>query len=196
MSTSDEPEFGETFDELVGRNVRAYREARGWTQRQLADRLRELGWPLDDTAITRVEKGQRSLRVAQARQIAAALEKPISVLFTSDTYARLNSTGLEYVTRLNDLGRAMARFLEQEDELRRVLDHVRNDPSPEVAYLVDVLDRIMSSNPDAQLNAVREDHAADQARARKLEAQISDLFGEDAAIPESRSPDGFDPQAP
>lgn len=60
-----EPSFGE-----------AVREARlefGWSQQRLAERLSSNGLKLDSTAITRIEKGQRSVRLSEAVTIAAEL---------------------------------------------------------------------------------------------------------------------------
>jgi transcriptional regulator with XRE-family HTH domain len=68
---------GETF----AKRVREVRERRGWTQQQLADRLRELGVPIDRTKVNRVETGARAVSIDDALAIAAALGVSPSVLF-------------------------------------------------------------------------------------------------------------------
>ncbi|MGN8245275.1 helix-turn-helix domain-containing protein [Cellulomonas soli] len=60
-------------DASVGAWVRRFREGRGLTQRQLAERLADSGWEIATTGITKIEKGSRSLRVSEVARIAAAL---------------------------------------------------------------------------------------------------------------------------
>jgi len=60
-------------DQIVGANVRSAREALGMTQGALAQRLRELGWEIDATGVTRIEKGTRSVRVSQLHLLGLAL---------------------------------------------------------------------------------------------------------------------------
>lgn len=66
-----------SLDELVGANVRALREEVGMTQRDLAASLRQAGWQIDTTALTRIEAGARSLRVSQLRLLADALGREV-----------------------------------------------------------------------------------------------------------------------
>lgn len=62
--------------EVFGRRVREARDALGWTQRQLADRLTELGRNTDRATITRTEKGQTLAALDMVVAIAAALHVP------------------------------------------------------------------------------------------------------------------------
>jgi transcriptional regulator with XRE-family HTH domain len=72
---------GRGVAETFARRVREVRERRGWTQQQLAERLRELGVPIDRTKVNRVETGARAVSVDDALAIAAALGVSPSVLF-------------------------------------------------------------------------------------------------------------------
>jgi transcriptional regulator with XRE-family HTH domain len=45
----------------------------GLTQRELAEKLAELDWRIDPTALTRIEKGERSVRVSQLATLGKAL---------------------------------------------------------------------------------------------------------------------------
>lgn len=54
----------------IGRWVRWARLERGWSQRELAERLAPLGFKVDPSAITRLEKGRRPIRVDEAVAIA------------------------------------------------------------------------------------------------------------------------------
>jgi transcriptional regulator with XRE-family HTH domain len=59
---------------IFARRLREARSARGWTQQYLADRLIEMGVKMDRTAIARVERGQREVRLEELVAIAAALD--------------------------------------------------------------------------------------------------------------------------
>lgn len=60
--------------EVVKQRVREVRERRGWTQRQLVDRLKELGVKLDPASLARIETGKRAVKVQELVELAAALE--------------------------------------------------------------------------------------------------------------------------
>ena len=61
------------FNKLVGGRLRVLRTEKGWSQRELADAVRDqLG--LDPSAITRLERGERALKLREAAVIAGALE--------------------------------------------------------------------------------------------------------------------------
>lgn len=72
------------IDERVGARVRASRERAGLTQKQLADALAGLGWKIDPTALTGIEKGKRSVRVSQLETLAHALGVPVHDLLRGD----------------------------------------------------------------------------------------------------------------
>jgi transcriptional regulator with XRE-family HTH domain len=61
--------------------LRAAREIRGLTQRQLCDRLAELGHPLTQGRLSQLENGQTAPRPATAAAIAKALDYPAALLF-------------------------------------------------------------------------------------------------------------------
>jgi len=71
--------FGECFAERL-REVRAHKR---WTQDDLARRLNELEFPLDRVAISKIEKGRRSVKLEEALAIAYALDVSPNHLFTS-----------------------------------------------------------------------------------------------------------------
>jgi transcriptional regulator with XRE-family HTH domain len=73
-----------SIGEAVAANVKHWRKARGLDQQQLADRLDELGWSVDRTAIARIERGPgrdgRKVTVDELGMLAAALNVPLTVL--------------------------------------------------------------------------------------------------------------------
>jgi transcriptional regulator with XRE-family HTH domain len=58
-----------TSVELFGRNLRALREEKGWTQEELAEKAR-----LTSVQISRVERGVREVRLTTLLRLIAALE--------------------------------------------------------------------------------------------------------------------------
>jgi transcriptional regulator with XRE-family HTH domain len=62
-----------TPESRFGAMVLESRRALGISQKELSAGLAELGLPLDDSAISRIEKGTRSLRLSEAIIIAKAL---------------------------------------------------------------------------------------------------------------------------
>lgn len=60
-------------------NMKTLRERKGWSQGELARRVSDLGWEgFHQTTISRVEKGERPVRLAEARGIAAALDATVA----------------------------------------------------------------------------------------------------------------------
>lgn len=66
-------EPGDSSEAVFGRRLRQERERRGLTQGGLANMLGQDGLRLDPTAITRIEKGERGVRLNEALKIARAL---------------------------------------------------------------------------------------------------------------------------
>ena len=60
--------------EVVGQTVKLRREQVGLTQADLATALAEHGMKVDSTAVVRIERGQRALRIDQLLALAAALD--------------------------------------------------------------------------------------------------------------------------
>lgn len=66
--------------EMFGRGVVLYRINAGMSQRELAEQLRDRGLTFDTAAVSRVESGKRSVRLAEAVTIASVLGVPLEML--------------------------------------------------------------------------------------------------------------------
>lgn len=85
------------------------------TQKDLADALARLGWDIDATAVTRIEKGTRALRVNQLYLVAEALGARPADLIRDEVAqvedrlrfirGRLVSSRRDLVRALNSMGR-------------------------------------------------------------------------------------------
>ncbi|MFC8037846.1 helix-turn-helix domain-containing protein [Paenarthrobacter sp. NPDC057355] len=62
-------------------NVQRLRELKGWSQGELARRMTEEGWEgFHQTTISRIEKGQRPVRLAEARGLARVLGNQVGMM--------------------------------------------------------------------------------------------------------------------
>ena len=103
-----EPQTRQTvqpFDVALGQRLRHVREARGWTQAQLAAAV-----GLTQDAISLYERGKRSMRVETLVDIARALDVPLSLLL--DTHPEV------LVIRGTPLAELLRRAAESPDRLR------------------------------------------------------------------------------
>ncbi|MES5378531.1 helix-turn-helix transcriptional regulator [Mycolicibacterium conceptionense] len=75
--------FHEFWEEAFVDHVRELRQQRGWSQQDLSDRLAAEGFSaMSQTVLTKIERGQRPLRVAEASALASALGiPPLSVFY-------------------------------------------------------------------------------------------------------------------
>lgn len=77
QTTEDTATFG--IRARFGRNVKAERARRGWTQEELADRA-----GITEAYVGRVERGEASPSITTAHLLAGALDVSIAILFGED----------------------------------------------------------------------------------------------------------------
>lgn len=72
---------GQTIDKLVGARIRQVRLKRGWHQLHLAQELSRLGLKCDNSTVSRIEAGDRPLKLADLVRVAVALSvAPVALL--------------------------------------------------------------------------------------------------------------------
>lgn len=69
-----------SYDSIVGRQIRAAREARKLTQEQLAARLQTGGCDVTRSAVAKMEVGQRHIYAAELRALRDILDVPYEML--------------------------------------------------------------------------------------------------------------------
>jgi transcriptional regulator with XRE-family HTH domain len=72
---------GRRIEAIFAIRLREAREAHGWRQQDLADRMSELGSPMDRTTLAKIEKGKREARLGEAVALAAALDVAPTYLY-------------------------------------------------------------------------------------------------------------------
>lgn len=81
---------GHRDEERFVANLRRLREERGWSQSELADRMRARGWDsFRQTTISRLEKGEQSVRIGEARGLAELLEVSLETMLAPSAEAQL-----------------------------------------------------------------------------------------------------------
>lgn len=71
----------ESWEKRFGEVVRGWRQSRGWSQEEVAEKLRHQGFEMHQTTITKIERGTRPLRVAEASAIAQIFDMPVMAVF-------------------------------------------------------------------------------------------------------------------
>jgi transcriptional regulator with XRE-family HTH domain len=69
-----------TREALIGQQLRRIRNGRGWTQQDVADRMRPYGHNWIKSTVNRIETGKRPLRVNELDDLAAMLGVQMALL--------------------------------------------------------------------------------------------------------------------
>lgn len=127
--------------EVLGKNVRDYRLARGLKQEALASRLCEWGFKTQQTTVTRIENASRPVPVDEVAALAAVLGVTVGDLISP---SRVDITRVEAI--MHALRRAEREARRQDalaegarrqvERLRRLLAEVPAAEAPEVAGVV------------------------------------------------------------
>ena len=87
MADSD---VGHRDEERFVASLRRLREERGWSQSELATKMREQGWAsFRQTTISRLEKGEQSVRIGEARALAQLLGVSVDAMLAPSQEAHL-----------------------------------------------------------------------------------------------------------
>jgi transcriptional regulator with XRE-family HTH domain len=76
----DLAELDAAFSRAFGQNLRDARMRKGWSQRHLAEVLEARGIRLDPSAVTRIERGSRDVKLREATVMAGCLDVDLQQL--------------------------------------------------------------------------------------------------------------------
>lgn len=98
---------------------------------ELARRMVDAGWPeFHQATISRIEKGQRPVRLGEARTLARILDQPLGYMLAADDESKLVQTFRKQVRdtdRQRDaLLRAIVRWEDSKSELRTVMEQMES----------------------------------------------------------------------
>ena len=122
--------FHPDWDEYFASNLRRTREAMGLTQSDMAERMRDRGFPFHQATIYKIEKGDRKVSIGEAMAIAWLLDVSIFALaeapqasvdgeyYSSVLWERTRNL----VEAMHDIWSATDRFKSHQDGLVSLLD--------------------------------------------------------------------------
>lgn len=140
----------EGVNEQFGAQMRRSRESRGWSQRQLAEMLRAANLKLDPSAITRIERGTRDVKLSEAVAIASVLEFG----FDSFSYSPVSDWMMREVSQVEMTIRARKALLQA---IRQIDRWVNNSDADTEKLLMER--RHLKSYVDLYTYAVRQSRA-------------------------------------
>lgn len=116
---------------VFGRNVRTYREERGWSQSELARQMNTAGWTkYSQVAVSRTEDGTRAARLDEAVALADVLGVELDSL-TRDSKSQWVRKHFREAERLRlALVRSGWEYFQQQLRLRRELEKVPEALTP------------------------------------------------------------------
>ncbi|MFB2596588.1 helix-turn-helix domain-containing protein [Herbiconiux sp. P17] len=130
-------------DSDIGQNLLTLRGAR--TQKEIADRMRELGWKWSQATVWAIEKGERSVKLAEAHDLAELLDVDVSDLMLDPGELSLDHAKSEIEETQSRLIDNLKRLYSKEFALARAADAAQRDVT-EVEHIfkrsLNVLDRV------------------------------------------------------
>lgn len=109
-------------DQALVATLRARRELLGYTQTEVAERLKEQGFNLGQSGLSRVEKGDRVLTVGEALAYARALDATLNELLEPEPEDELIAEGRNLLRLLNASQRDAAMVLSKLMDLCAILE--------------------------------------------------------------------------
>ncbi|MGW4638017.1 helix-turn-helix domain-containing protein [Sphaerisporangium sp. NPDC004334] len=108
---------GDDAEAILGAHVRELRKRHGWTQHDLAQKLESFGFPLHQSAIARIEAGNRPVRLNEAVVLAT--------LFSVDLPSLLMPPLSDQA--MSEKEQQLAELAKEEAQLAAQLDAVEAD---------------------------------------------------------------------
>jgi len=107
-----------TPEQLVARQVRLLRQGRGWSQQEVAEKMRAYGYQWSQATVTRLESASRPIRLNELADLAILFSVPVAQF--------LESRDLEFKwDDLEALESEIASMTKERDALKADLDEKR-----------------------------------------------------------------------
>lgn len=137
-------------EKLAGQRLRDLRQSRGWSQREVAERMKAYGYDWQQATVQRIEAATRPIRLNEVIDLAVMFGVSLDDLLVGLT------AGLDDIEAVNEEIAEYGAFLrEAEAEMHRALGAL--------------------ADATARRTVLEEEARAAEARASQLKATISDL---------------------
>lgn len=105
---------GDEDEEAFIRSMKRLREDRGWTQADLARKMTEYGWSgMYQTTISRIEKGERPVRIGEARGLATVFGVTVGMMIAQPESSKPVEALKNSVMKLDELKKRLVGDLEE-----------------------------------------------------------------------------------
>lgn len=103
-------------------NMIDVRKHLGWTQEDLAERLKDAGLKFYPQTVQKIETGERRIQLAEAIEIAAALDRDLEMMLETTTTNEIARLQFNVEDAALDITRATKEFLKRQLLYAQVLD--------------------------------------------------------------------------
>lgn len=108
-------------DSEIGKNLARIRGQK--TQQEVADAMRKLGWKWSQATVWSIEKGERPLRLAEARDVTTLLSKRLEDLLVPPVEAVIVDGLNQGMAKISDVRDSMRDVVETWESERALLQH-------------------------------------------------------------------------
>ena len=164
-------------DENFAINLKRYREEMGWSQNRLATAMRDRGWAgFRQTTVSRIEKGEQPVKLAEAIDLSEALDVALPILITDPELLRDSNRVWLLAHEVEEEAHALVKALQtlafSRRELRQALSRPLVSDSAESAgrhsLSITTLDYVLVQADVDGLEAPQaDDDAAEQAKTKE-----------------------------
>lgn len=141
-----------TAEELAGRLLRLLRQGRGWSQQEVAARMKRFGYNWQQSTVGKIEAAQRPLRVNELADLAIIFDIPVTQLLEPQLLLGdeddLRALEAE-IARLEEEQKRLERELEVAQDARRVADFREHEVGSELARVSTGLEILKRWHPAA-----------------------------------------------
>lgn len=164
-----------TEDERIGERIKELRLEEGLSQAELAERMSALGVSMQQQTILKIEKGTRSLKLAEAAALASCLRTFVSQLVPLENEAQRVHQLVTMATESRKRGYQAAELLYEAEEISMALQGELEDAPDTVIQL---LPDIVTASAGCSIDVILKRHLS---VVRKLVEDPDFEFGDDWA---------------
>jgi transcriptional regulator with XRE-family HTH domain len=153
------PNWNDLAEEAFAINVRRRRIALGWSQADLAERMTDMGWPLHQTQVAKIEAGPqtRRVRLVEAITLAGILGDQVETMIVRPddeelTLEKARSEVTALLERANRLVREMDKTLRELVEAQALIPNLQEQLNGMTNEYEAVLQQLTTVAVTAKLN--------------------------------------------